>query len=875
MSVTLEDRLSLVPAPAAVWQPSSAELPKRNGSAWSCLIWRERRNLQWWLLATTVMMLCIQVGTLILFPPYSLPNADAFRYLLYFQAIMAPIMFLIGCMAICFALELDEPGFQWTTAMPLRWEWVFFLKVGSIYLGASLAYGIALVTATLIVTLTTLLGLLPEGGLSDVEIADKLRNLQDALYFGVLAAWIGFPMMLIGVLTARTSANGVILGMFIMIGMVSVWSANLSSSALIRDFRLEPERARWLELWLAVAVGSVSLSITAWMFRWRWRSGNDWQWSLPRILGRTSAAAVNVTWRASEATSDARGEWSMLLWLAVRRVGWVGVGLVGLWVLTGIGVLADQANVWILLPSISGGAIFASAFCGQILLTIWIAVQAFVGDVNGEEAHFLAERGVHPTKLWLSRYLIHVVGPTSLALITWVVFWQTAPSSGDWQVVAGIQMVFMLHTTAVMGMLAGQSLRSWQVAVFSLALAGVFGFSLLMVSLEAGGFWGVGLNAVLWSLALPVSWFLTQSQLARWQPRLGWVFPSVVVVLLGLSCLCLPLLRIAVLPASATELAQAKPLPTTRIWTLPTLNKSDLESHVPMASFLEELSKQNIRGVTAEKHQLFISGQMRSIEATAAAIRGCLDAEPLAWDRVRSTDVTHVTKCCQWLSKAAELAVLNGQVEIAEECLRLHSKILQGARPIAGLIGLSQDHSRQLIEFEKIPDEYWRPLVQRFPPDQWLSDLDEPQQQQVLREVTEAVFSFAYRDPMGEVRSRLGARELSTDLILSKLTLDDRILHEAGVLNENRHHAVTSLRVLGIEAWVESFHTERSRREVSYLYRQWQQSMGTDNTHTRGRRGDEEWQGRWATDTYLDQRGQWNEEQKATRALQIKLEALR
>jgi hypothetical protein len=302
---------------------------------------------------------------------------------------------------------------------------------------------------------------------------------------------------------------------------------------------------------LALLPGVVSLGLIS-VLEW---AGSDRSLIMvltPWIMGGTtcalSLALLVIGWRsgvrglAAEACGRRRGSWrlflynpgddapvwtgpahapaSMLVWQFLRQNQTVLLGIVGM-LLSAVTLIAVGSSI-VDRHGISGRLGLAVLLI--FLATSWLGVLAFHGDLLHQRIRFLAERGVSPGKVWVTR---HVVPLSLLAVLLVVVLGllRYLPASPDMQTGFGSSPTIILLTVLLVVFLYAVSQAVGQ--IFRSATIAAIAAPVVAWGLVAYGMFATQIGAPYWLLALiaMLPWLATWVLMRRWMDgRLGWGF---------------------------------------------------------------------------------------------------------------------------------------------------------------------------------------------------------------------------------------------------------------------------------------------------------------------------------------------------------------
>lgn len=714
MSVSVSNSDSLEQR-AADWPPSWS-LPQGETRAWWTgtglpqLIWRDGRSLLGWL--GTSLLLSLGIMTFYMVPQLGNRQASEAPYIwdsmlwLYLHAWLGPIIFLVGALVSGFATERENPSFQWCTSLPMRWYQAWSVKLGLTLIGALVCWAICWYAAGVWTQF------LPwaHSSLSEQRSYDRLPVDMARPWPIVLAIYsIGVLCLLLTrhVLAGISLAGGVSLGLAVAwLGPPPAHIDTTTTFYRVSVFLLDPR---------VVSIGCLALSAVA--YRWRWYRGmyasgwfDGWRAARPAVAAPAAAIAWGPAWSRPTAALA-------LLWLAWRKISWLGWwGGAAAIVL----VISDQIERSENSPVVL--TVFSLAMLALFFLFGLISVWSVAGERAGEPQSFLAERGVSPTGYWWSRYAVMVLGSVLLLTGLYLALNELGrltqrpvvpplPTEGyAWML---LMFALALHAIGSLGLLAGQLLRSWEVAFMSLIVC-----TILLLMLAANAYETSGLPGLVWGwgvvlLIAPLSWALSWVGLARWQPRLGWVFPVVVLGIIAASLLGVSWLRVQVLPPPNPVLAQARSLPAIQANILHGFRHWYCQPLLPAGvSGLRDYGDGSMRLSVSDELSASVRLAQTDLEQRLQWIETCEQpgfdpamiearfgprwngksaaelAAALPYDQLDMIEIDKLRRNFGILGENAIVALELGELELAELLLQLRVKLLTAARPILGACSL-------------------------------------------------------------------------------------------------------------------------------------------------------------------------------------------
>jgi len=856
------------------------------------LVWRELRYLGWWTAATLALTVFLQLSSGQLFAGNSTEYFQ-YRVFVYEQAFVAPLVFLLGVLAASFASERSDASFQWVTGLPVAWPLALGVKTACALSGALICLAFAIGSATVIGMMIPVPA--DENAVREFQSISRAvwPLLREGGYYFCLLSFVLFPLALWVVLLVRHPANGLIAAVVSVFVGLTAWTSVLESRALVRQAGVDLSSAAAWEFWTSVMVGGLLWVAASYCYRWRWSTGMFSQW--PASWAKRSAVGMPVNdWGAWVSSDRPPRVAACLGWLSRRQLGLIGcLPLMSLGLLL-TGVLFPRQEFFLGSWVFRGQMIGMLGCVGLVGSAGWSGIWAFAGSSRGEDVGFLAERGVSPTKFWLSRYLGFVVSCTLIAVVgavglcvnpqnlTSIRFPETASIV--------IALVLGSHAIGVAGMIAGQSLRSWQLASFSLGITSLFVLYVSPWYLATSGLWGVAFLLGLPSLGLPLSWWLTRRGLIGWRPRLAWVFPSYAVLLIAVGAVSLPVVRVWVLPAPLPELTAERPTPPIRAVSIPAsvwrdqwqirrlfldptsvLTRERLRSIDPQFHYTAQVRQEYPQVLSGLKSVLEIAGAVSAAGEIATANRAT--SQPQEDPFVMLETGAGIKHVIERLGEMGGLALVVGEIETAAEALELRNRLFQDLYPMYGLLDGTNGQALLLERLMALDDETLEKLQQRLPVDEWLPDITAPESRRAWEASLEALFSYAARNPVHLANGRpvRKPRAVPQD---PRVVRSDRFFSlYAPQTRWPNFQAVSFFVPFPINEWAVTLESERSLRETSQLYRQWQSYLQTG--HLIPASADDPWVGQWSNwDFVTPQIRQRQREEQATQNLRLHLQRL-
>lgn len=662
------------------------------------LLWREWRLLSWWFLAAIVFPLTVMFLTALRFSSYFGLGGSYYELVLELsrQSLLAPMVFLVGSLVASFANERDDSSFIWCTTLPLRWRLPFGVKLFCAFGGALLCWLIVLpmeiVIGRLFRPTEDLMILLPAEQVFQYAFYSYFP--QTFVYF--FAAYL---VAMVSIQLARQASNAVTLVGVIGICFATEWYSRvfgILDRLPIVEYPSTYDRLAQSP----IVFGAVVLASAACLYRWRWLSGMYANIKPPTVVIQVLAPSSTFvdSWPVTWAPPAPR---VALNWLAYKRIA-------PSWNLSLVAVFVANIGFLLLDRSLSQNFVLGPFAVLALFVLIGLgSIWTCHGERGGEAESFLAERGLSPSAYWWSRYWWHTVGGTLVFLVLLAfslilsllrgerVFTSYSPFEPH---LLMLVWIVGIHAYSAACMLAGQTVRNWQFAMFQVGLGTVLLVFMVFIALEASGYPGVLVACSMVLTALPLSWWLSRATLVFWKPAFDWVFPVFSVVVIASVVFATPWVRIWVLPPPANELDFGRALPE---FVVPGSIGNDLQPLVghevffPTKSVASTLSSRD----TVALKTTAIRSRRRLNELLADAVT--------VGHKVSRSEISHpmILDARQCFASASEIAVVAlelGDAETAELALRLRAIILADVQPVTGI-----------YEFDSLQVEFLETLDRR------------------------------------------------------------------------------------------------------------------------------------------------------------------
>ena len=471
------------------------------------LFWKEYRlqRALWVAMAVlTAMLLGIEFA--VVDPPEKIP------WMFWLASVFSAI-YPLGCGATLFAGEHEAGAYQFQRSLPVEARLVFLVKMLFAVVNTAILFGSTWLLAAF---------------LSDWKIPKQAQGELPALWaaFGLLALlWTAFfSLLLKRVLTAA------VLG-----GTASFVSIVIAIELAFQPFNV-PDAPVLSVLIRLVALAAIVALLDLWLgTQWFREPRRDRLRSLLLTLGSDASSAGDDRRRRPKA----RAIVGRLLWQHGKQNARILAFLLGIQMFC---LPVAFATVWTLHtnPFVIGSI---EMWALSVPAILW-GVYTFHADQNGNSFHFLADRGVKPKYIWLSRQLLMLL---SVVLVQFVALQATGFAAAGallhaWPSFTHVcwEFLFLFVSPVILAVCVGQLFSMF---IRSAILAVVFSVLLTNVlaawcSLMQG--WGVNW---LWSeLPIPIAlllatrlrtryWLLERNDWRAWLPSaLALVVPTVVIL---------------------------------------------------------------------------------------------------------------------------------------------------------------------------------------------------------------------------------------------------------------------------------------------------------------------------------------------------------
>ncbi|HUP78652.1 MAG TPA: hypothetical protein VM260_08870 [Pirellula sp.] len=362
-------------------------------SLWRSLLWKDFQQVKPTFLAVLVGVLGVQ---LILLFSASVAQSENARSALFGSTVtfacVGPVLLALGCSGMLIGHERQTGTWAWSSSLPVTWR----QALGSKLLVSTIGSLCASLPLAIIPVLLVITRLLPLPSSANVSLATfYISSMTIVIFFEVILFCFLATVLLRETLTALVVAG---IGLVIVQIFIGTWFV-VEATPTFRRWGANGEEAGPIAYAIFVSgillVGSLSMVAA---FRWRWGIGQQATLTFWRTSSLTSLPmrvkypfAIGST--PSERWMMLRHSWANSFWL--RMLVFVGAFLLA------IAVINSQ------IPPMVVAIIAAGAF----------GVTVFEGDQTLSRFRFLADRGVNPRKLVISRLCVVMILALPVSLI--------------------------------------------------------------------------------------------------------------------------------------------------------------------------------------------------------------------------------------------------------------------------------------------------------------------------------------------------------------------------------------------------------------------------------------------------------------------------
>jgi hypothetical protein len=363
-----------------------------KGQLWGRILFKESRPLIPLLLSLAILSL---LGHVLFEIQREFNSLDVMFHAVPYA--LNPILFALGAAALLVSQEKEQRTLLWYSSLPIAPRTIIQSKIFVGFVGVCLSWLISLCIAS---------------PFSAEVLRVRAESPTDVLYVLPLTAFFvyGVAFGLAWIFgTAIPALLTLIPVVLLTIVTASVLTGFTSPDYQVnRDVYTNTSPIIWLisYLFTVVAVGSVA-----------WRMGSrSFVATGGRMTGRTGPSKLAYRPDISFFSFNRSGETGALLWHAWRQnraliLATIGTGLVS-WLLFNFEHYGHEAII--AFTFVAGSFAF--------LLT-WVGALSIGADQHLRRIHFLAERGISPSKIWLSRVVVPYAVLVFLVLIVVVGQW--------------------------------------------------------------------------------------------------------------------------------------------------------------------------------------------------------------------------------------------------------------------------------------------------------------------------------------------------------------------------------------------------------------------------------------------------------------------
>lgn len=360
---------------------------------WFALLWKDFQQVRSTFIAVFAGVFAVQL--LLLFSASFVQNAEA-RMALFGGTVtfacIAPILLALGCGGMLIGQERQSGTWAWSSSLPASWRLALGSKLVVAMFG-SLGASVPLAIIPLALWMTQ--QFLPAAGSLAVIYVSSLTVV---LFFEVVVFCFLATTLMRETLTALVVAG---IGLTTVQILLGAWFADYVLPAIIR-WGAPSDQAGLIAfaifIIIALSMGCVLMVIS---FRWRWGIGQQATFAFWR---NTSSVRLPSSVRYEYAVGIAPSEWWMLLRHSCKNSFWLRLIVV-------IGTFVLIANTSAVPNFVPGIAMLSMGILG---------IAAFEGDQTLSRFRFLADRGVVPWKLVVSRLSVVAVLSLIVAIAAFV-----------------------------------------------------------------------------------------------------------------------------------------------------------------------------------------------------------------------------------------------------------------------------------------------------------------------------------------------------------------------------------------------------------------------------------------------------------------------
>lgn len=497
-----------------------------NSTVFWHLLWKEYRLQRSLWIAIAVLGFSIELWISAMHWFTDDPDQAGFLMVLYGAALVHAWIYAMGCGAVLFAAERENGTYDFQRALPVPSRQVFGVKVLFALLSTAALLGVLLVLAAL--------------------VAGWTRPASET--FQVQWGFIGFASLEVLAWT--------ILFSLLLHGPLKAAILGVAGASFVTYYLLSQKLGGVTALGSRAMVVAI-VALVDCVLGWRWfrdstRSSSSWALWMSRLASHWPARGVPAL--PSRGTILGR-----LAWQHWRDSGWI-LGILG--VLTALAALPAamlppyhaEPDSFHLSSSPAGQTqlvvYWSLWFLGTIAASL-LGVYAFRVDQRGASYRFLADRGVPPRMVWLSRQLVWlclVALGTMVFLLLLATIWAKAPdlnpARSPWRAETSFDLplfhvgrvLLLVVLACALGQFCSMFLRSGILAaVFAVALSLVaVVWVCVMASFEMNWLWSVAPIPVALFLA---TWLRVPGWMAERSRLRNWLLPGLTLAVPALGLL--------------------------------------------------------------------------------------------------------------------------------------------------------------------------------------------------------------------------------------------------------------------------------------------------------------------------------------------------
>jgi hypothetical protein len=429
-----------------------------------------------------------------------------------YSFIVMPIIFATGVGVLLVSVEKENRTLQWLQGMPVSSAQI-----------AKTKFLVALVSLAAVWALSLLMFWLfrvvfqGQTGITKPE----LDSLSESYFYPILFPTVSFFLGFAGLALAWQVSKPIYALLLLIPVTVVVWITSEFSKVLLRpQFGATPDSSSvdWGIGVASWAIGLVGAAVYGWLASQRDLAARTASTPWLSLLGESTKSTVAPPqwWRWESVPQN-----SALLWQSARQ-NWLPwsmltiVFFVGIWMCGAfpqIGGYNDDLSVRVLDRDPPALLVL---FLGTVTVC-WLGCLAFQGDNIANRIRFFADRGVSPTRVWISRHWIPIL------ILLLATFWRlfTRRSFAQWegadpQVILADSICFFLAALGIYSVSQwwSQCIRSPLLSVITSPLiAGVFiAYGLFALLMFEAPIWLLGISLIIGGIA-------TWSQMKDWMDR--------------------------------------------------------------------------------------------------------------------------------------------------------------------------------------------------------------------------------------------------------------------------------------------------------------------------------------------------------------------